>query len=292
MGGQAPGFPQALIKMYNCNLILALTSVCLVALAGWTAARPDACEGMTLVFHNGSFGCHAVTDTGLVRFGTLDDCLNECDRQHYKALGDSRRRLQMEANRAGEMPKGATFMAKKEPPPPVSCFEHWKSYQTQFDSCKSVSVSPGFKCTLRNQRDEGAPMTWYSGNNDPYNNKYEIVSTTASMAVCNAETSTALTCEQPWIGTSEGKTLEMCAPPSVYGDLYPSCEMTCPPLYGDIVTCKNKEFYPGKSDCVTPKPSTGCPTSAAEYMTCGEGYSPKLWQQVGVCRNRCILDAA
>ena len=73
--------------MYNCNWILALTSVCLVALAGWTATRPDACEGMRLVFHNGSFGCHAVTDTGLVRFGTLDDCANECDRQHYKALG-------------------------------------------------------------------------------------------------------------------------------------------------------------------------------------------------------------
>ena len=73
---------------YNCNWILALTSVCLVGLAGWTATRPDACDDLTHVFHNGSMhSCLAVTDSGFQALGSIDDCPNDCDRRQYKALG-------------------------------------------------------------------------------------------------------------------------------------------------------------------------------------------------------------
>ena len=83
--------------MYNCNLILALSSVCLVALAGWTA-RPDACEGMLLVFHKGTLqSCLGVTDTGLVRLGSVDDCPNECDGHHHRAAIEGRRRMSLDA---------------------------------------------------------------------------------------------------------------------------------------------------------------------------------------------------
>ena len=87
--------------MYNCNWLLALTSVCLVGLVGWTAA-PDACEGMRLVFHNGTLpSCLSVTDIGLARSGTLDDCPGSCDRLHYRnAKETSRRRLETSMQRA------------------------------------------------------------------------------------------------------------------------------------------------------------------------------------------------
>ena len=85
-------------EMYkNCNWILALTSVCLVGLLGWTAAQPDACDDLTHVFHNGSMqSCLAVTDSGFQALGSIDDCPNACDRRQYKALGGgmSTRRLE------------------------------------------------------------------------------------------------------------------------------------------------------------------------------------------------------
>ena len=78
------------------NWIPTLTSILLLGLLGWSATRPDVCEGMTLVFHNGSFpSCHVVTEFGLARFGSLEDCPNECDRQHYRALGAASRRRKM-----------------------------------------------------------------------------------------------------------------------------------------------------------------------------------------------------
>ena len=74
---------------YNCNWILALTSVCLVGLAGWSATRPDACEEMTLTFHNGTLhSCLTVTETGLARRGSVDDCPNECDAHHHQAASE------------------------------------------------------------------------------------------------------------------------------------------------------------------------------------------------------------
>ena len=113
--------------MYNCNWILALTSVCLVALSGWTAARPDACEGMRLVFHNGSFGCHGVTDTGLVRFGTLDDCANECDRQHYKALGGATGRRSLGPLQAMSKIQSAFFISSTFNTCLQTCKLEWNS---------------------------------------------------------------------------------------------------------------------------------------------------------------------